>query len=93
MGFRARKSFQIAKGVRLNVSKSGVGMSVGGRGLRYSAHSSGRRTTTAGIPGKGVAWQSTHGGSAGARPRGSAATATAPAMRPEKQSVNFAVSP
>ncbi|MBW3634473.1 MAG: DUF4236 domain-containing protein [Chloroflexi bacterium] len=34
MGFRARKSFKIAPGVRLNVSKSGVGASVGTRGAR-----------------------------------------------------------
>jgi tetratricopeptide (TPR) repeat protein len=54
MGFRMRKSIKVASGVRLNVSKSGVGASVGGKGARYSAHSSGRRTTTLGsgvIPG------------------------------------------
>ena len=31
MGFRMRKSIKVAPGVRLNVSKSGVGASVGGR--------------------------------------------------------------
>jgi tetratricopeptide (TPR) repeat protein len=49
-----RKSMKIAPGVRLNVSKSGVGASVGGKGGRYSVHSSGRRTTTVGsgiVPG------------------------------------------
>jgi hypothetical protein len=54
MGFRMRKSMKIAPGVRLNVSKSGVGASVGGRGGRYSVHSSGRRTISAGsgiVPG------------------------------------------
>ena len=54
MGFRMRKSIRVAPGVRLNVSKSGVGASVGGRGGRYSVHSSGRRTTTLGsgvVPG------------------------------------------
>lgn len=52
-GFRMRKSMRIAPGVRLNVSKRGVGASVGAGGLRYSAHSSGRRTVSArtGIPG------------------------------------------
>jgi len=43
MGFRMRKSISLAPGVRLNVSKRGVGMSVGAGGVRYSAHSSGRR--------------------------------------------------
>ena len=52
MGFRMRKSIKVAPGVRLNVTKSGVG--AGGRGGRYSVHSSGRRTVTAGsrvVPG------------------------------------------
>src|SRR5580765_5730156 len=53
MGFRMRKSIRLAPGVRLNVSKTGVGASFGAGGVRYSAHSSGRRTVSArtGIPG------------------------------------------
>ena len=38
MGFRMRKSMKVAPGVRLSVSKSGVGASVGGKGGRYSVH-------------------------------------------------------
>jgi tetratricopeptide (TPR) repeat protein len=62
MGFRARKSIKIVPGVRLNVSKTGVGASIGGRGARYTAHSSGRRTVSArtGIP--GVSYQKSVGG-------------------------------
>jgi hypothetical protein len=59
-----RKSIKIAPGVKLNVSKSGVGASVGGRGGRYSVHSSGRRTVSAGgglVP--GVYYQKSSGGS------------------------------
>jgi tetratricopeptide (TPR) repeat protein len=59
MGFRLYKSIGLGKGVRLNVSKTGLGMSVGTKGLRYSVHSSGRRTTSAGIPGSGVRYQTT----------------------------------
>jgi len=53
MGFRARKSFKVMPGVRLNLSKTGVGASFGSGPLRYSVHSSGRRTVSArtGIPG------------------------------------------
>jgi tetratricopeptide (TPR) repeat protein len=53
MGFRARKSIKLAPGVRLNLSKTGVGVSAGVGGVRYSAHSSGRRTVSArtGVPG------------------------------------------
>lgn len=44
MGFRLYRSVRLGKGLRLNLSKSGVGVSVGPSGLRYSVHSSGRRT-------------------------------------------------
>ena len=62
MPIRFRKSVKIAKGVRMSVSKTGFGVSGGGRGARYSVHSSGRRTTTVGIPGTGVSNVSTSGG-------------------------------
>src|SRR3954452_21071810 len=54
MGFRMRKLIKVAPGVRVNVSKRGVGASVGGKGGRVSVHSSGRRTVSAGsgiVPG------------------------------------------
>ncbi|MEH7252863.1 DUF4236 domain-containing protein [Neobacillus niacini] len=54
MGLNFRKSFKIAPGVRVNVGKKGVGVSVGGNGLRYSVNSSGRRTATVGVPGSGL---------------------------------------
>ena len=75
MGFRMRKSIRVAPGVRLNVSKSGVGASFGGRGGRYSVHSSGRRTVSAGggvIPGVHYE-QSVGGGRRRAQSRGRAA--------------------
>jgi tetratricopeptide (TPR) repeat protein len=62
MGFRMRKSIKVAPGVRLNVSKRGVGGSVGLGGARYSVHSTGRRTVSAhsGVP--GVYYQKSVGG-------------------------------
>jgi hypothetical protein len=63
MGLRMRKSFTIAKGVRLNVGKSGMGISFGTRGLRYSIHSSGKRTATVGLPGTGISYSTSTGGS------------------------------
>jgi tetratricopeptide (TPR) repeat protein len=61
-GFRVRKSIRVAPGVRLNVSKTGVGISAGVGGVRHSVHSSGRQTTTVrtGVP--GVYYQSSHRG-------------------------------
>ncbi|ALC90450.1 hypothetical protein AM500_12130 [Bacillus sp. FJAT-18017] len=62
MALRFRKSFKIAPGVRMTVGKKGVGVSVGGKGLRYSVHSSGRQTSTIGIPGSGLSYSTTSGG-------------------------------
>lgn len=56
MGLRFRRSVKLAKGVRLNLGKRGVSVSVGTRGLRQTLHSSGRRTTSIGIPGAGVSY-------------------------------------
>jgi tetratricopeptide (TPR) repeat protein len=69
MGFRMRKSIKLAPGVRLNVSKTGIGASVGGMGVRQSVHSSGRQTTTLGsgiVP--GVYYQSSKGSGRTAQP-------------------------
>jgi tetratricopeptide (TPR) repeat protein len=74
-----RKSIKVAPGVRLNVSKRGVGASAGGRGGRYSVHSSGRRTVSAGggvVP--GVYYQKSVSGSGSRESAGQAETPTAP---------------
>ncbi|MFS0574039.1 DUF4236 domain-containing protein [Sporosarcina sp. 179-K 3D1 HS] len=62
LALRMRKSFTITKGVRMTVSKTGVGVSIGTRGLRHSIHSSGRRTSTIGIPGSGISYVKTSSG-------------------------------
>jgi len=72
MGFRFYKSVSVGKGLRVGVSKSGVGLGFGTGGARYSVHSSGRTRKTMGIPGSGLSYQQY--GSTGARgtsqPRG-----------------------
>lgn len=84
MGFRMRKSIRVAPGVRLNVSRRGVGASVGAGGVRYSAHSSGRRTVSArtGIP--GVTYQKSVGGGR-SRPAVRSAAAGAPPLAPPQK--------
>jgi tetratricopeptide (TPR) repeat protein len=65
---RLRKSVKIAPGIRLNVTKTGIGLSAGVRGARYSVHSSGRTTRTVGMPGTGGSYLSVSGrGHAGTR--------------------------
>ena len=44
MGFRFRKSFKIAPGVRVNIGKKSVGISAGVKGARVSVNSNGRVT-------------------------------------------------
>lgn len=55
MGFRFRKSIKLGKGIRLNVSKRGVGISGGMKGFRVGVGPRGVRTTTS-IPGTGISY-------------------------------------
>lgn len=57
MGMRFRKSVKLLPGVRMNVSKRSIGMSVGPRGAKVSVNSKGRVGTSAGIPGTGLSYQ------------------------------------
>ncbi|GIP33364.1 DUF4236 domain-containing protein [Paenibacillus sp. J2TS4] len=56
MGFGSRKRFKIAPGVRLNMGKKSVGVSIGGKGLRYSINSRTGARVTARIPGTGKSY-------------------------------------
>jgi hypothetical protein len=57
MGFRFRKSIRIAPGIRLNISKSGTSLSVGGKGLTTNISKRGTKTTV-GLPGTGMSYSS-----------------------------------
>lgn len=61
MGLRFRKSIKLGKLFKLNLSKSGIGVSTGIKGLRFGVSPTGRKTFTAGIPGTGVYYQKTFG--------------------------------
>lgn len=54
MGLRFRKSMQLLPGVRLNFGKTGMSVSAGVPGFRKTIHTSGRVTTSVGIPGTGL---------------------------------------
>ena len=56
MGWSFRKSVGLGP-FRVNVSKSGVGYSVGGRGFRVGTNAQGRRYTTFSIPGTGLSYR------------------------------------
>jgi hypothetical protein len=57
MGLRFRRRIRLAKGLYLNVSKSGVSASVGGRGATVNLSRHGTRTTV-GLPGSGLSYRS-----------------------------------
>lgn len=56
MGMRFRKSINLGGGARLNLSKSGIGASVGGKGFRVTKKAGGGTRTTASIPGTGISY-------------------------------------
>ena len=60
MAIRFRKSIKLG-GARINVSKSGVGYSVGGKGFRYTKKANGSTKTTASLPGTGISYIKEYG--------------------------------
>lgn len=61
MGFRYRKSINLGGGARLNLSKSGVGFSVGTKGARLTKTARGTTRSTLSIPGSGITYVSETG--------------------------------
>lgn len=59
MGLRFRKSITLCKGVKLNFGKSGMSVSVGGKGYRKTINTKGQVTTSMGIPGTGIYYTDT----------------------------------
>lgn len=54
-GLRVRKILKLAPGVRLNLSKSGGSVSVGGKGFTVNLGRKGTRGTV-GLPGSGISY-------------------------------------
>lgn len=57
MGLRFQKRIRILPGVYINLSKSGVSASVGGKGATVNVGSTGKRMVTFGIPGTGLSYR------------------------------------
>lgn len=68
MGFRFRRTKKILPGVRVNLNKGSASVSFGPRGFKHTISTSGKRTTTVGIPGSGLSWTTTSGGKSSTRP-------------------------
>jgi hypothetical protein len=59
MGLRFRKSVTLCKGVKLNFGKTGMSVSVGGKGYHKTINTKGQVTTSVGIPGTGIYYTDT----------------------------------
>ncbi|MCR5597511.1 MAG: DUF4236 domain-containing protein [Lachnospiraceae bacterium] len=57
MGLRFRKSIKLCKGVKLNLGTKSASVSVGGKGFHQTFSTTGRTTSSVGIPGTGVSYQ------------------------------------
>lgn len=56
MGFRFRKSFNLGKGLKINLSKHGIGYSVGIKGVRVTKTAKGTTRKTLTLPGTGLSY-------------------------------------
>jgi hypothetical protein len=59
MGLRFQRHLSVFPGLRLNLSKTGVSLSIGHRGFWYTIGPKGQRATI-GLPGTGVSYTTTY---------------------------------
>jgi Protein of unknown function (DUF4236) len=57
MGFRFQKRFSVLPGVKVNLSKSRVSTTVGGKGMGVNIGPDGKPIVTVGIPGTGMSYR------------------------------------
>jgi hypothetical protein len=61
MGFRFQRRIRITPGARLNLSKSGIGGSLGRTGLRLGMDAKRRKYFSVGLPGTGLSYRAIFG--------------------------------
>ena len=61
MGFRFQRRIRIAPGVRVNLSKSGIGAGVGRTGFRVGLDAKRRKYLSVGLPGTGLSYRTIFG--------------------------------
>lgn len=59
MGLRFRKSITLCKGIKLNLGKTGASVTLEPKGFHKTIHTSGKVTTSVGLPGTGIYWTDT----------------------------------
>ncbi|WP_162570471.1 DUF4236 domain-containing protein [Variovorax sp. SRS16] len=68
MGFRLNRRIKILPGVRLNLSKSGISTSIGGKGATVNIGRGKTRVTTS-LPGNGLSYVTVHRHADPAKPK------------------------
>ena len=81
MGFNFRKSIKIGP-ARINLSKSGVGYSVGTKGLRVSKSAKGKTRMTAKMAGTGISYSKSLGGKSKSKTNSKPRKTAAPQKQP-----------
>lgn len=56
MGFRYRRSFKIAPGLKVNLNKKSASMTFGTKGIKYTISTTGRTRATISAPGTGLSY-------------------------------------
>ena len=87
MGFRFRKSIK-AGPMRVNLSKSGIGYSIGTKGVRYTQKAGGGTRTTVSVPGTGLSYV-TDSSSKHSSPKRTAADQAAPELSAAAASTSY----
>lgn len=76
MGLRFRKSFKVAPGVKVNLNKKSTSVTFGGKGAHYTVNSKGKKTKSVGVPGSGLYYTKTSGGSSRKKSTSSSASSS-----------------
>lgn len=79
MGIRFRKAIKISKGSKINIAKTGISVSLGGRGHSLNFGKNGP-TATVGIPGTGLSYRQKIGSTHSSHKKQEKPTATSPAL-------------
>lgn len=87
---RFRRSMKIMPGVKVNFNKNSVGVTFGGKGAHYTINSSGRKTASVGIPGTGLYYTESTGGSNSGKSSGGASYNSSVSVNPPKSNFEIA---
>lgn len=89
MGLGYRKSIRIGKGIRVNISKSGIGYSIGVPGARVTKTASGKVRQTYSIPGTGISYVTESGSSKKSSSTQSNTSANMPRYEVKEEFINY----